>query len=56
MAIIFTGTSTFKGKGNKSKVKIKTVDGVHYAKCECGNKWESTGIPKTICNKCKKDT
>ena len=56
MAITFTGDCTFQERDNDNKVTINTIDGVHYASCECGNKWESKGFPKTICDKCNKET
>ena len=55
MAITFTGVCTFEEKGNKNKVSIETINGVHFAKCKCGNKWESEGVPKTLCDRCNKD-
>ena len=51
MSIKFSGDCTFQVGGNK-KVTINTIDGVHHAKCECGHKWKSKGVPKTLCDKC----
>jgi len=56
MPVTFKGDCTFQERDDENKVTINTVDGVHYARCECGNKWESKGIPKTVCDKCNKDT